>query len=294
MVYTQTKAGKSQRNLPIEFKPQNLGKDAEFAAVTAKAHSQEHQLRLKESIDFEDPWWNKSVKDQVFVHHANDYHDDDDDSSWEMDHVITEMTQHLNIETKSQQRAALIRARADELAVKGAWGKKPRKSQTVWEDPVEFTKYTIQGVEALEDFTAEALERNLYFALQEYETSENNSNHITAAGLSLEAAELHQRLYDYRETLGGLEATEKLSEQFVKYSVKMRRQTEGGGSIFDGRMGDFLDACMKSNPTKVLPMLMFRADPNTMTEEDEPVFVMTMKKIIFSDATRNSEEEKVS
>jgi hypothetical protein len=288
LIYTQSKAGRGPRSVPVQFKSQELGRDAEFAVVTAKAHSHEHQLRLKESLDFEDPWWNKSVKDQVYVHHTNDYNDDE--GSWEMDSLASELTQQ---ESKGQNRAALLRAKADELALGSAWGKKPRNSHTVWEDPSEFSKFTIGGVEALEGFTAEALERNLDFALKEYEAAEKDPNQISAAGLSLQAAELHQRLNDYRETLGGLEATEKLSEQFVKYSMKMRKHTEGG-SIFDGKMGDFLDACMKSNPAKVLPMLMFRADPNTLTEDEEPVFVMTMKKIIFSDATRNSEQTKVS
>ncbi len=71
---------------------------------------------------------------------------------------------------------------------------------------------------------------------------------------------------------------------------------ESSGSIFDGRAGDFLDACIKSNVAKVIPMLMFGADANTMTEDEEPVFVMTMKKVIFSDASRGgaTEEEKLS
>ena len=264
-----------------------MGKDAEFVVVTAKAHSHEHHLRLKESLDFEDPWWNKSVRDQIFVHHTNDFHQDE--GSCEADSPIPGLT----TKSKAQEREALRRAKAEQLALESSWGKKPRTTRTVWEDPLEFSKYTIDGVEALEGFTAEALERNLEFALKEYEASESDQSQIKVSGLSIQAAELHKRLTDYRETLGGLEATEKMSEQFLKYSTKIRKQVEGGGSLFDGKTGDFLDACVKSNPAKVIPMLMFRADPNTKTEDDEPVFVMTMKKIVFSDASKGSEQERV-
>jgi ankyrin repeat protein len=290
LVYRQSKAGRGQRSVPAEFKSQEMGKDAEFSVVTAKAHSHEHRLRLKESLDFEDPWWNKSVRDQVFVHHTNDFHEEE--GSWEIDSTVSDLTQHLTSGSKAEQRESQRRARAEQLALEGSWGKKPRATRTVWEDPTEFSKYTIDGVEALAGFTAEALERNLEIALKEYEASESGQSLIKGAGLSVKDAELHQRISDYREILGGLDATEKMSEEFVKYSVKMRKRVEGGGSLFDGKTGDFLDACMKSNPTKVLPMLMFRANPNTRTEDDEPVFVMTMKKIIFSDASKGSEQER--
>jgi hypothetical protein len=291
LVYTQSKAGRGLRSIPAQFKSQDMGKDAEFSVVTAKAHSHEHRLRLKESLDFEDPWWNKSVRDQVFVHHINEFNEDE--GSWEMDSTVSDLTHHLTSNSKAEQRESQRRAKAEQLALESCWGKKPRATRTVWEDPSEFSKYTIDGVEALDGFTAEALERNLEIALKEYEASESGQSQLKASVLSVQAAELHQRVHDYRETLGGLEATEKMSEQFVKYSTKIRKRVEGGGSLFDGKTGDFLDACVKSNPTKVLPMLMFRADPNTRTEDDEPVFVMTMKKIIFSDASKGSEQERV-
>lgn len=289
LVYTQTKAGRGPRSVPIEFKSKDLGKDAEFTAVTAKAHSYEHQLRLKESLEFEDPWWNKSVKDQVFVHHIHDY--EEEEGSWELDSTIDEISQQMSNKTISTHQAK--RKQVDDLALGSAWGKKPRNKKTIWEDPREFSKYTIDGHGALEGYTLEALNKNLEIALREYEESEQEHKSIAGAGLSKGAADLHQRLVDYREILGGLEATEKISEQFVKYSTKVRKQMEGGRSLFDGKTGDFLDACMKSNPVKVVPMLMFGANPNTVTEDDEPVLVMTMKKIIFSDASKGTELDKV-
>lgn len=291
LVYTQTKAGRAQRRIPMEFKSKDLGRNAEFTAVTAKAHEYEHQLRLKESLEFEDPWWNKSVKDQVFVHHIHEYQDEE--GSWEFDSTIDEITRQLSSDPNSKQINDVKRNKTEELALVSSWGKKPRNKKTIWEDPREFCKYTVDGTEALEGFTLEALNKNLEIALQEYEASEQEAIRPSGTGLSSQAAELHQRLTDYRDILGGLDATEKIGEQFVKYSTKIRKQTEGGKNMFEGKTGDFLDACVKSNPAKVLPMLLFGANPNTMTEDDEPVFVMTMKKVIFSDASKGSEQDRV-
>jgi hypothetical protein len=149
LVYTLSKLGKTKTLLPVQFRSKDVGKDGEFVKVTDKAHSYEHRLRLKESLDFEDPWWNKSVKDQVFVHHV---HDQTDDSSWELDSVTAEFANQASHETKAKEREALKRAKADELAISSAWGKKPRVSKPVWEDPMERSKFTVDGVEALEDF----------------------------------------------------------------------------------------------------------------------------------------------
>lgn len=291
LVYTYSKASKGAKSLPPQFQSQEVGKNAEFTSVTNQAHKYEHQLRLKESLDFEDPWWNKSVKDQIYVHHIHEGQHDEE--SWEMDSVTSELVKQFNPEVKAKQRAELLRTKAEELAIGSAWGKKPRVSKPVWEDPIERSKFTENGTAALEGYTAEALEKNLEIALKEYEEATTHSIQITGAGLSPEAAELHQKLSDYRESLGGLENLDKMGDKFVNYATKVRKNVEGGGSIFDGKTGDFLDACMKSNPIKVIPMLMFGADPNTITEDDEPVFVMTMKKIIFSDASRLSEADRV-
>ena len=87
-----------------------------------------------------------------------------------------------------------------------------------------------------------------------------------------------QRVSRFKEELGGLEATDKLGEDFIRKAVYNRKHMDKGYSVFDGGM-DFLDACTKVNAFKAVALLKLGAEPNTLTPEDEPVLTMLLRKV---------------
>jgi hypothetical protein len=93
------------------------------------------------------------------------------------------------------------------------------------------------------------------------------------------------RVGKMKEELGGQEATEKLSEGFIKKAVYNRKHMDKGYSVFDGGM-DFLDSCTKVNAIKAIALLKMGAEPDTTTPEDEPVLVMILRKVSSSSMRR--------
>lgn len=280
MVYTQLPV--KSKALERSFQPNQMGKNAEFAVVSTTAHSYEHSLRLDQRDDFDDPWWNKSVKDQIYVHHLPDPVNegsliDPADGNTDISVVLEEMIRRdAEREKKRQQRL-------DDVAISKQFGKPPRVRVSAWTNQFERSQYTENGKDALKEFNQKSLEAELNSALVEFDDPNRGGAFAkqSGGGMNKKARELHKVLTKYKTELGGDEEIEKMSENFIKYASKHRnavKNTSSGNSIFDLGM-DFLDACVKVNAIKAVPMLMFGADANTITEDDEPVFVMLLNKV---------------
>jgi hypothetical protein len=284
MVYTQLPI-KPKAIEPV-FQPKQLGKNAEFAVVNATAHSYEHNLRLDQRDDFDDPWWNKSVKDQIYVHHLPE---DIDDGSWlDPNEVVMPVNFAMEeMKRREEERERKRQQRLDEVAISKQFGKPERVKVSAWEDQFERTIYTEDGKEALKQYTKKNLEAELTKALEEFDDPSRGGAFAKkgGGGMNKKARELHNTLTKYKTDLGGDEEVEKMSENFIKFASKHRNAVKSstGGSVFDLGM-DFLDACVKVNATKAVPMLIFGADANTVTEDEEPVFVMLLNKVrVFCD-----------
>jgi hypothetical protein len=281
LVYSKLKR-KEQSSSSTLYRPKLVGNNAEFSVVSSVAHHREHDLRLKESMDFEDPWWNKSVKDQVFVHHVHETLLDD--GSWDKDNTNGLPALQQLEKDLAAKRDEIKKQRMDQLAIANEWGRRPRNPKSVWAVEVDRTQFTRDGTLALEDYTKEALERNIEIALKEYHET---SDEIAAdgkpnfTGLSKSAAHFYQTIMEFREELGGEEKVDVLADKFVKYADKTKKESQKSGSIFDGKGMDFVDACVKANAIKVISLLMIGADPNTVIEDEGPLIVLFVKKVFI-------------
>eukprot|EP00602_Paraphysomonas_sp_CaronLab_P005063 CAMPEP_0185032656 /NCGR_PEP_ID=MMETSP1103-20130426/20910_1 /TAXON_ID=36769 /ORGANISM="Paraphysomonas bandaiensis, Strain Caron Lab Isolate" /LENGTH=630 /DNA_ID=CAMNT_0027568633 /DNA_START=145 /DNA_END=2037 /DNA_ORIENTATION=+ len=275
-----------------DFQPKLLGSDAEFKAVNEVAYEHEHKLRLENRFDYDDPWWQHSVRDQASVHHVREPPKIDDGSLYDPSEnpvVLPDIEGILR--EKREKREAALRERQDRLAVSSDWGKPPRSKASARKKQDRRSQYTAGGTHELEEFERREFEKEVTAALEEFH-SHDNSLMGQPAGISASALEFARTIEGYKDQLGGEEKVDKMSQKIIKYATKIRKEQDKGKSIFDGAGVDFLDACMKVNAVKAIPMLNFGADPDTLTEEEEPVLFMLVNKVIMRDITKGGDVRK--
>jgi len=291
LVYSKLQVKKSE--MAEDYVPKKMGAHGEFSHVNVTAHEYEHSLRVNRDSDFDDPWWNKSVADQMYVHHI--YEEEGDGShidASDIDSVNSLLTIEDYIQEDREKREKVRQEKLSVLSVSQDWGKPRRKPQSVWGRPVVRNQFTDEGTEALAEYNAKEMEIVIEEAIREFEDISQGSKLVTGAGIGKKAARLHRMVRKYKSRLGGDEGVDKISEKFIKFAAKVRRENARAKSIFDGSGMDFLDACAKANAVKAVPLLAFGADPNTMTEDEGPVLVMLMNKVILSDSQSLPGEDK--
>lgn len=284
---------KKESDIPEEFNNKPIGGAGDFDEVSTTVKKYEDFLRYNDYDfdDFEDPWWNMSVKDQRTHAHI------DDDSVYEG--MINDGSDILRMKKERDQREveqnkAFIETgqrNLTALAMSKGWGQRPRVRKSAWDAEVKRTRYTENGQEALKEYSLQARQLKVAAALDEYHSAESSDIMGVVTGMS-EAEVKHIRTMNrFKEELGGLEATEKMSEAFIEKAVYNRKHMDKGYSVFEGGM-DFLDACTKVNAFKAVALLKLGAEPNTVTPEDEPVLVMILRKIIVADAMKSATDDK--
>ena len=284
-IYTLLPTRKTQ--LPRDFEPTKVGKNAEFNIVSQSAHDYEHSLRLDQREDFDDPWWNKSVKDQIYVHHLPDSDGADDGSLWDAPPVASVLEANMleeMLNKAAREREEKRQQKLNEIAISKQFNKPPRVRVSAWDASREQNTYTSDGQEALDAFSKTAMELDIKAALEEFADPNRGGGFAKrgGGGMSHKARELHKTLARYKKEMGGEVAVEKMSEGFIQLAARHRNAikatTRSNWTGFDLEV-DFLDACVKVNPLKAIPMLMFGADANIETEDEEPVLVMMLNKV---------------
>lgn len=256
------------------------GEGGDFDDVSTTVKKYEDFLRYNDYDfdDFEDPWWNMSVKDQRTHSHI------DDDSIFtgmvddgtalprlKRERDLREIEQNKAFEeTGKKNLVALVVGKV------GVTRSRPRKS--AWEEDIKRTRFTEHGEGALKEYSHKARELKVAAALEEYNSY--NSLEVMSGVTGMSQAEVNdiRQVAKFKEVLGGLEVTEKMSEAIIKKAVYNRRYMNKGYSVFDGGM-DLLDACTKVNALKVVALLKLGGEPNTLTPEEEPVLVMILRKV---------------
>lgn len=294
MIYLTT-AGAKPIELPQEYQPTKLGVNARLKEVSDIAHQREHKLRLEQRVDFDDPWWAYSVRDQASIHHVHENKITDDGSGYDpsLDVRVLPNVQ-TELEKKAADRERRRREREDQLAISSYWGKPTRLNQSAKKRRLKRSKYTVEGNEALGEYNAIEYEKEVESALAEFNSLTSSDGLGGMKGLTKEQVEVETMITKFKTHLGGEDAVDKIGEGFIKLATKTRKNKDNGKSVFDGGL-DFLDACLKVNAVKAVPLLVFGANPNTVTEEEEPVLFMLICKVLVSDATRaNAADNKVN
>ena len=256
------------------------GEAADFDEVSTTVKKYEDFLRYNDYDfdDFEDPWWNMSVKDQMTHAHI------DDDTVYEGlindGSDILRMNKARDVREVEQNKAFVETGQRNltNLATSKRWGHPPRVRKSAWEEEIKRTRYTENGQEALKEYSLKARELKVAAALEEYNSFDSSSVLGGVTGMSQAEVNNILTMNRFKEELGGLEATEKMSEGFIQKAVYNRKHMDKGYSVFEGGM-DFLDACTKVNAFKAVALLKLGAEPNTVTPEDEPVLVMILRKV---------------
>ena len=290
-VYLLTEGAKPKQT-PPEFLPSSLGINARLQEVSELAHKREHQLRIDQRVDFDDPWWAYSVRDQASIHHVKEETIVDDGSAYDPNdprNFVATIDVKTELEKRAADRERRRKEKEDQLAISSFWGKRARLTQSAKKAKLRRSKYTAEGTEALDEFNAMEFDKEVEAALVEFHSSVEvvSLEGGKATGLSKEQMALENMVTHFKDTLGGREAVDKMGDGFIKLATKVRKQKDNHRSVFDGGL-DFLDACVRVNAVKAIPMLSFGANPNTVTEEEEPVLFMLLCKVLVSDATRGS------
>ena len=256
------------------------GEEGDFDEVSTTVKKYEDFLRYNDYDfdDFEDPWWNMSVKDQVTHSHI------DDDSIYEglindgSDLILMKRARDLREIQQNKEFEEQGKRNLESLALSKSWGRAPRVRRSAWEDDFKRTRFTENGTEALKEYAIKARELKVAAALEEFNNFESGNMMGTVTGMSEAEVRDIMLMSKYKEELGGLDATEKLGEDFIKKAVYNRKHMDKGYSVLDGGM-DILDACTKVNAFKAVALLKLGSDPNTLTPEEEPIFVMMIRKV---------------
>jgi hypothetical protein len=291
MIYLTT-GGAKPTVIPPEYQPKQLGINARLKEVNDIAHQREHKLRIQQRVDFDDPWWAYSVRDQATIHHVQEHKIADDGSGYDpsMYAAAVPVNVQTELEKKQAERDRRKREREDQLAISAYWGKPTRLNLSARKRRLHRTKYTVDGNGALGEYNAIEYEKEVEDALAEFNSVTSADGMGGMKGLTEEQVKVETMITQFKADLGGAEAIDKLGEGFIKLATKTRKDKDGGKSIFDGGI-DFLDACLKVNAAKAVPLLVFGADPDTVTEEEEPVLFMLICKVLVSDATRGSKAD---
>lgn len=259
------------------------GGDADFDEVSTTVKKYEDFLRYNDYDfdDFEDPWWNMSVKDQMTHTHIDDetlYEGMINDGS---DIIRMKKERDMREIEQTKELTAKRKRILDKLSVSKNWGHASRVRKSAWDEDVKRTRYTEHGTEALKEYSKQARELKVALALEEYNNGSSGNTLGVVTGMSQAEVNDIQLVNRFKEELGGLEATEKMSEGFLKKAVYNRKYMDKGQSSFDVFSGgmDFLDACTKVNAFKAIALLKLGAEPDTVTPEDEPVLVMILRKV---------------
>lgn len=104
-------------------------------------------------------------------------------------------------------------------------------------------------------------------------------------------AQLMDKYDKMRLRLGGDEELEKQGDQWLKFAAYVRKKAKRNSNIFDSST-DLPDAVDKNNLTKTVFMLAVSgADPNMKANNEEPLIINVIAKIILQDSITGSLED---
>lgn len=292
-VYIQYGSLQSAEQLPDEFTVKPIGGEADFDEVSTIVKKYEEFLRYNEYDfdDFEDPWWNMSVKDQMTVSHI------DDESVFEGmindGSDIIRMRKERDARQIEQDKEFIAKGKEnlEKLSLSKGWGQPKRRVKSAWKEDIKRTRFTENGKEGLKEYNIQARELRIAQALDDHKNDGDETVLGTVTGMSEAEIKDIKMIKNFTEELGGDSATDKLGEDFVKKAIYNRKYMDKGYSVFEGGL-DFLDACTKVNAFKAIALLKLGAKPDTLTPEEEPVFVMMLRKIIVADAMKSATDDK--
>ena len=163
-----------------------LGSGADFDEVSSTVKKYEDFLRYNDYDfdDFEDPWWNMSVKDQMTHTHIDDdtvYEGMINDGS-----DIIRMNKERDIREIEQTKEFIAKGKRnlDLLSVSKNWGQAARVRKSAWEEDFKRTRYTEHGTGALQEYSKKERELKVALALEEYKDGSSGNTLGGVTGMS--------------------------------------------------------------------------------------------------------------
>lgn len=264
-----------------QFYPTKLGSDANFISVSNTIVEQEFELRLQnlELEDDQDTWYDQSVKDHYQDEHLVTKSRYAPTQSRQLtDHPLrhTPPETFIDCVARPENQENLKR-----LAIKESLerqGKIQKVKINPFKDPYVFSKITKSGT-LLDPFDQVELEKNVTEAMTIYREEETSMFTTKAGG--------PEDVYTVMAgKLGSHDVLEKMSAEWIKYSLKVRKMAKRKGPLFETSM-DLIDSCNRLNHRKVKLILMTGANPRIKVEDDS-LFIHMIGKAVQMDVSQSS------
>jgi hypothetical protein len=261
-----------------------IGSDAHFDEVSVIASIHEDHLRINKAQEFDDPWWNMSVRETLKLHTPKEHYDD----IGSITSLIKTADEELKRRERAQQQMTLFeqqtrqqRLEAFALSEK-SWGMPQRPIKSAWaEDPRAHNKYVAGHSSLLKKYDHFELESRIKAALQGYMTAA-----IAELKQNLEAPEpvhVPDRLDYFREKLGGERQLVEMSlrlEKLAKEAKKLASQSVSEVGAAGAFTMNFIDACEQGAAVKAAVLLQMQKASANERIGDDPIFIYIFSKVI--------------
>lgn len=285
-----SKNGVKKTHLPPEFKPTRLGVDCDTDEVSTIAMSTERNKILNYITEFDDPWYQMSVKDQLEQSHIDGSHTTVK-TKRKKKPVMTafqrerafQIEQYGNYEGGYPSVSKNHAKELEELALKDKFelhDVKKGKKVGPWYNEYVFSKYTAQGT-ALDAYNQHHLTKSVNDALALYESEVKQDSELALRKSSKSnksfrvsvkqgdkmsptnrsskrSAKVVPIVEDpdvvMRRKLGDDKKIEKMTKNWIKMAIKVTKKAKINKNIINTTM-DLVEACEKLRVVKVNAML---------------------------------------
>jgi hypothetical protein len=263
----------------------SIGSDAQFDEVTVIASIHEDHLRVNKAQEFDDPWWNMSVRETLKLHTPKEHYDD----TGSIASLIKTVDEDFKRRERAQQQLKQFeqqtrRQRLDAIALsEKSWGMPQRQIRSAWaEDPRARNKYIAGHSSLLKKYDDFELENRVKAALHGYMTAV-----IAELKKNLEAPEpvsVPDRLDYFREKLGGERQLAEMSSRLEKLAQEAKKlasqsvSEDGAASVF---AMDFIDACEQGAAVKAATLLQMEKASANERIGDDPILIYIFSKVFF-------------
>lgn len=261
----------------------NIGGNAQFDEVSEVASMHENQLRLNRAEDYDDPWWNMSVRETLKLHTPKEHYDD----AGSITSFIKSVDDDFKRRERAQQQLALFeqqtrQKRLDAFAIsEKSWGMPQRPIKSAWaEDPRARNKYIAGHSGLLEKYDDYELENRVNAALQGYMTTA-----IAELKRNLEAPEpvyVPDKLDYFREKLGGETKLVEMTARWEALAAEARKLAAhdvGDDEVSNLFAMDFIEACENGAAVKAATLLQMEKASANERIGDDPVFIFIFCKV---------------
>ena len=268
-----SKNGIKRTHVPLEFKPTKMGVDCDTEEVSTIAMSTERNKVLNHITEYDDPWYQMSVKDQLEQSHIDGSHTTVKTKQKKKPPMTAfQREQAFQIEQYGNYQGgypAVSKYHAKELedlALKDKFALhdvKKGKKVGPWYNEYVFSKYTANGT-ALDAYNQHHLMKSVNDALALYE-SEVVQDAADALKRSIKSSKSSKRSAKVvpitedpdvvmRRKLGDDKKIEKMTKNWIKMAIKVTKKAKINKNIISTTM-DLVEACEKLRVVKVNALL---------------------------------------